>query len=348
MTNTSSSKARTKATKIEDVDLSSLSEEVAQAVRSYRPKDPQSLWTKHFPLLVQLIIQISPATARSAKVSLSSMFGLVSFRIRRGYCVNTVDDFLTAEIVETYIAHRRANPGKVTAKKKQIRGVAIIDSEASHLRTIGRILNPSSNWPVQHQAGKARPLQPIYSDVEIAQYFGFAARMGDLRKKRIAVCAMSLSLGAGLTAGQLHQVRVQDIFRDDQDVTWVKLHHGSASKPERLVPVSSPWDTRLWEGIGVPSKRFNEWALPMGRNRNAMADNLLALSFSKKHPPINVDRMRNTWLIHRIIAGAWPTTLAKYAGLSTLHSVFKVMADLPDQPVDQALASMLRYSRSGR
>jgi integrase len=348
MTSTSSSKSRAKSSSTKDVDLSSLSEEVAQAVRTYQPEDPGSLWAKHSPLLVQLLIQIAPATAHSAKMSLRSMFGLVNFRILRGYYVNTIDDFLTADIVETYIAHRRANPGKVTANKKQIRGVAIIDSEASHLRAIGRILNPTSNWPVQHQAGKARPLQPIYSDAEITEYFEFAVRISDPRKKRIALCAMSLSLGAGLTAGQLHHVRVEDIVRDEEEVTWVKLGKGTTSRSERLVPVASPWDSRLWAGLAVPSKRFNEWALPMGRNVNAMADNLLSLSFGKKHGPISVDRMRHTWLIHRLMAGAWPTTLAHYAGLSTLHSIFKVMASLPEQPADHALAAMLRYSRSGR
>jgi hypothetical protein len=340
------SAASKRSAKSKSIDLSSLSPEVAMAIVAYHPKRSQHLWAQYSPMLIELLIQLAPATAFSAKRSLRSMFGLVSYRVNGGNPVKTVEDFFTAPLVESYIADRRANPSKATTKNKQIQGVAMIDCEASQLRTIGRILNPASNWPTKHQGGKARPLSPIYSDSEILKYFEFATQMSNPQKKRIAVAAMSLSLGAGLNTGQLHRVLVEDITCDDEEVTWVKVR--SKDSTERLVPVSSPWDKRLWQVLEEPAKRFNEWALPIGRSKDCVGENLTALSFGKKNPPISVERMRNTWLIHRLIAGAWPPTLAQFAGLSTLHSIFKVMASLPEQPADQALASMLRYLGSGQ
>jgi hypothetical protein len=347
VTSTNSSRLFPNQTLAHGIDISSLPQPIIDSVSKYHPAGSEKLWADHAPMLIQLLLRISPATAGNATRSLRSLFRLVTFRANQGFVIKDPSDFLTAETVESLTASRRANLPKRSVKNQPVKGEAIIDSEASHLRTIGQIINPQSNWPAQREKGKTRDLQPIYTDAEIDTYYQLGLRMQSTRKKRIALAALSLGIGAGLTKGEMHNVQIQHIFRDEEQITWISVLSNSPTHSPRLVPVASPWDGRLWHAIELTVTAFGEWALPVGRSVNAATENLNDLAFGKKTPALSITRMRSTWFVQRTVAGVWPTTLIRYAGLTGLDTIFKAMKMLPEQNLEEAMAAMVRFSRCG-
>jgi hypothetical protein len=335
---------------VNGVDLSRLPKEVIEAVRGYHPDVEVEDWAKWAPIVIGFLPIIGPPTPGSATNTLLAILRLVMWCEDQGLPTGSTAEIFTADNIESFAAMNRDQLPKIRSKggTKSGSGTTILDLHVSRLRSAGRIINPSSNWPILREEGVSRDLLSIYTDKEIVALHASAKRISDFRKRRIALASLAMGLGAGLSAGEQQRVRPEHVYQDSKGQTWVRVVRGSLSQTERLVPVASPWGTCLQKAINLKSKKFDTWVLPIGRSVNAVSENLNNLPFDRSCPPLSMVRMRTTWMVQRMAAGVWLSTLAQYAGLESIVTLVKATKMLPAQNHESALRGMTQRSMSAR
>jgi hypothetical protein len=335
---------------VNGVDLSRLPREVIEAVRGYHPEIEVSDWAKWAPIVIGFLPIIGPPTPDSATNSLLAILRLVMWCEDNGLPTGSTAEIFTADNIESFAAMNRDQLPKIKSmgKTKSGPGTAILDLHVSRLRSAGRIINASSNWPILREEGVSRDLLPIYTNKEIDALHASAKRIPDSRKKRIALASLAMGLGAGLSAGEQQRVRPEHVYQDSKNQTWIRVARGSLSQTERLVPVAFPWGTCLQKAIELKSEKFDSWALPIGRSVNAVSDSLNNLPFDRSCPQMSTVRMRTTWMVQRMAAGVWLSTLAQYAGLDSIVTLVKATKMMPAQNHESALRGMTERSKSAQ
>lgn len=310
-----------------------LPKEVREAVLAYAPLGEETPWEQYREFCLDALLRTAPATKSAALDTLRAIFMLVLDCVHRGVNVE-LESVFAAEEVETFAARARAR----AAKQRQ--GEVLVDNQVSRLRTIGALLNPASNWPVRRESGPRRPLERPYQPDELEQMSRAAHAIRDARRRRIAIAALAMGLGAGLSAGEQHRARVEDVATDPDGLAWINVRDASG-RVSRQVPFAEPWGAALLNALKITvHNRFAEHVLPIGRNANAYSDNLSTSLLGKAVPRIESARLRTTWLVQRLQAGIWIPELQQVAGLVSLDTIMKALQFLPAQDGADRLMAM--------
>jgi hypothetical protein len=293
---------------------------------------------------------LGPPTPENAKITLRAILRLVLWCEEQGLPTGSNAEIFNAENVESFAAMSRAQLPKIKSKTVSAggNGASLLDMQVSRLRSAGRIINPSSNWPILREKGKGRGLRPIYLDKEITALHASAKKIPSIRKRRIALASLAMGFGAGLSGGEQQRALPEHIYQDSHGGTWIQVTSGSLSQTVRLVPVAVPWGLCLRKAIDLNVEKYGEWVLPIARSANAVSDNLRNLPFDRSCPKLSTLGMRTTWMVQRIASGVWLSTLAQYAGLASMDTLIKAARMLPPQDHENALRGMTQRSMSIR
>jgi hypothetical protein len=335
---------------VSGVDLSRLPAEVVEAVRGYHPEIEIAAWAKWAPVVIGFLPIVGPPTPDNAKITTRAILRLVLWCEEQGLPTGSNAEIFNAENVESFAAMSRAQLPKIKSKTVSAggNGASLLDMQVSRLRSAGRIINPSSNWPILREKGKGRGLRPIYLDKEITALHASAKKIPSIRKRRIALASLAMGFGAGLSGGEQQRALPEHIYQDSHGGTWIQVTSGSLSQTVRLVPVAVPWGLCLRKAIDLNVEKYGEWVLPIARSANAVSDNLRNLPFDRSCPKLSTLGMRTTWMVQRIASGVWLSTLAQYAGLASMDTLIKAARMLPPQDHENALRGMTQRSMSIR
>jgi hypothetical protein len=312
------------------LDLSHLPTEVVDAFENYEPRDNVDAYRRNRAFIVETVSRACPPSPGSAKDSLRAMHVLVVDCEDQGIAIS-LPTTLYAEGVETLASRLRARAGD---------GTDLIDNQISRLRSLGRLLNPTSNWPVKRCTGRKRSLLPPYPPSQEAALLRSALQIKGPRQRRIALGALGMGCGAGLTGGEQHRAKTTDPYQDSNGNWWIQVRDTSGAVC-RIVPLADPWGGIIRQAVAIPDEsEYAEWILPLGRNHNAFATNLKALTLGNGAPALQAARLRTTWMVQRLQSGAWPTTVQHFAGLTSLETVMQACEFLPRQTDDAGLRVM--------
>ena len=152
---------------------------------------------------------------------------------------------------------------------------------------------------------------------------------------------LSLGFGAGLASSDIIALRARDILIDDLGVL-IRVPGSRA----RDVPMLAPWEQAI---VDLHTARESgAWLL--GARRTSGGKNWLNNTIATSSPegtlrPVPA-RMRNTWLLHHMIAGTPLGPLAAAAGLETFRTIEKLLRFVPEPTVEEVRRSMRRTLRA--
>lgn len=192
-------------------------------------------------------------------------------------------------------------------------------------------------------------LQPLRTDDPVRPYGEFEQRRlrswaeGQTTPTRRMECRaiLSLGFGAGLASSDIIALRARDILIDDLGVL-IRVPVGRA----RDIPVLAAWEQAI---VDLHAAREDgDWLL--GARRTSGGKNWLNNTIAASSPegtlrPVPA-RMRNTWLLHHMIAGTPLGPLAAAAGLETFRTIEKLLRFVPEPTVDEVRRSMRRTLRA--
>ena len=185
---------------------------------------------------------------------------------------------------------------------------------------------------------KASPSRP-YTSAEITQLRSWATGQNSARRRRDAQTLLALGLGAGLSAGEMKQLRVGAITVDDAGVL-IRVE----GKRQRLVAVLEEWEGPLRQlAAHVPADRL-AFGIERTRpdSRNAIT-NFVARTKGVGLKPQS-QRMRGTWIVAHLLHGTRVDYLSAASGLTTTEMLDRFSVFLP--PVNIAAhREQLRLAR---
>jgi integrase len=146
-------------------------------------------------------------------------------------------------------------------------------------------------------------------------------------------------MGAGLTGGEIGEVRQRDISVDENGV----LVHVAGNRP-RTVPVLAEWEAALCEV--ARSSRDPETFL-FRPDAHRPAPNVINHFTKKDGQPPSTNRMRTTWIVEHLAASVPAKALLDAAGVQGFASFERCVAYLPDVDL-AAVRSLLRGSGAPR
>jgi integrase len=175
---------------------------------------------------------------------------------------------------------------------------------------------------------RLRPLPPSdpttpYSEQEVALLRVWANTESTTARIANANVLLALGLGAGLSASEIGNVRVDDLLADDLGVV-VRV----TGERAREVPVLHAWESALLN---------RRQALSAGRfvfreNHGKFYPNLVSNFVARSHvigPLPQTQRMRTTWIVHHLARGTPVKALLDAAGVESLEAFTRYVPFLP-------------------
>lgn len=210
---------------------------------------------------------------------------------------------------------------------------ASLGNARSMLHSVAHALTPRPFVPPL----AASSASPPYSDRELVLMRAWAEGQSTPARRRSARVLLALGAGAGLSTGELDAVRPEDVHQGD-----VSVEVRVPGRRERHVPVLEDWTPFLCAAVeGAPADRpLFRYGSGDRRYANAVT-NFVARSTGGPRP--TAQRLRSTWIVHHLDAGAHIIDLMTWAGLTSLSPIERylgfVRRDLDAETRSRALAA---------
>lgn len=210
----------------------------------------------------------------------------------------TIDTFVTAGLL-TMTSASRGNIRSILLRMSEV----LLGEKAPRV-----LLTPIAS---------SHPSAP-YTDVETTAIRKWTARAQDDRRENAGVLT-ALGFGAGLSGGEIAEVRVCDLTVDDTSVTVTV--RGTRT---RTVSVDPAWAPLL---IEAATDRNGETYLFCEKRENvskSLVNNFIARTTGRVPGP-NSQRMRATWIVAHLDNATAPARLIEQAGVLTLSALGRFM-----------------------
>lgn len=307
-------------------------EDSAGQLLAYRPEGlSDAVWMAIRDLVLEILVRGRPKTGESARKSLSAIVSFISWAYSCGL-VGDVEDFFTPENVEAWreIAGTDARRGCGTVSPQGV------SDYVSRLRSMGPRITPEANWPPQVgrlEGGNRRHLRGPYTDVEVLEWWRAVQTAPKGTRRLAAEAFLGLGFGAGPFPREYALITPSMVKQDHQGM-WLEVPGEHA----RRVPVAVPWSDLLLRA--ATARRSQDKLLQIPRSKNGLASALAALRLTANRKFLSPQRMRTTWMVHRLRAGVDPRLVRDWAGLKTLNSLPDLVSFMPEPDAKKAVAPM--------
>lgn len=183
---------------------------------------------------------------------------------------------------------------------------------------------PDDAAPTPRTVSASRALGPYtHDEVDALRVWIRGLRTPLQRQKALTLTA--LGLGCGLRAGEINRLHRGDISFDDGGVVVAVVTDGIGRK----VPMLSSWAKPFGKLVADRDPDQYIWGNPDRTRANPNALSEFVTSAGGQLTP-NTYRMRTTWIVGRLRAGADLRTLLDSAGLERLEKLGEYLAYLPN------------------
>jgi integrase len=291
---------------------------------------PQA-WEQVREAVLEVLVRTAPASSESARKALQPLIHFTTWAFANGYG-GAVEGFYTAELVETWreVAARQAARGAGS-----LTTASVVDY-VSRLRQMGPKATPGAGWPPvagDLPAGAKRHLREPYSDTDVAAWVNGLLTAPNTQRRKNAEAFVALGFGAGLFPRELPLITPEMVVTDSSGV-WVEIPGAHA----RRVPLAAPWAQLAIRCAARTAPSEPLAVVPAGKN--GLANAMSALRLSVNGARLAPQRMRTTWLVHRLRAGVDARLLMDWAGLTSLNAMVDLLTFLPPADPGEALQGM--------
>jgi hypothetical protein len=266
---------------------------------TYTPTLPTENWMSIRPFVLRTIrANFGPhSDERAVRRGLVALIGFADWVLTSG--VGELDDAAKhSNVIDAYTAYRKheVEPAVAERERKQLRTLAGIPNSPEPDRT------PTT----------APPSQPYTRD-EQDEIRRWANGQSTEQNRRTARAVAALSLGCGLTAIELMQVRGCDLHVLEDGLMGVVV-------AGRTVPVLKEWEEEL---RSLADGDAGEYVVRPSRRRTGLG--CLKAIAQLGYPTPSTQRMRATWLLAHVNAGTHIPTLIEASGLTSSDFLRRVL-----------------------
>lgn len=294
-------------------------------VATYRPaRIPQEEWASCGPFVRDCVQLLDPKTVSAAYTAIKTIAPFVAWAHRQGLPLDR-EKIFTPSLVERYVQTECQH--LLASSRGTIQ---------SNLRRYGRALTRRAPWPQPSNGTRPKGCADPYTDEEVERILKVCSQQRTVLRRYQMQILVALTLGAGLTPHEAWVARSGDIVEHTGLVCVVT--RGSAA---RIVPVTAPFDTTLWElRTAFPEGPF--WGVNPSRTKRTRIHQVIEeAEIPPGCPPIVAHRLRTTWVLRHLEAGVDLAGLARLAGVKTVtisESAIHRMRRVPDDVLFPSLA----------
>lgn len=186
----------------------------------------------------------------------------------------------------------------------------------AQLRRMREVFTETRAVPERLTASK--PVEP-YTDKDIRRFSDWAKRQKTPDFRRDARTILGAGLGAGLSAGEIGELRGGDVLHDEAGVQLVVR-----GARQRVVQVLRSQEDRLL--TATQEIKPSQYLVRPGRETNPtnLITNIVDRGLASELGP-NSQRMRATWLVQHLNAGTPIGVLKEAAGLADLKALTRYL-----------------------
>lgn len=296
---------------------------------------PSGMARAHWLAVRDLVFEaLAPCEARTpyeAKHLLNVLAWYFDFGVRIAGYPPDVAALLSRTKIVAYFNHLRATQELTAATLGTYRSrlLRVADANIGHIQ-------PSSRMPGFRGADGSTP----YSETEVAQIGAWVAAMRLPARIDFALL-LGLTLGAGLRTGEVLAITADHVTVDGEGV----LLNVPGDKP-RQVPVLAEWENAVAEVAQAAWKPQMFLFRPkrVFREPRVLSD---VVGKAPNRPfPVNVQRLRATWIITHLNAHTPVQALLDAAGLETLGALGRFYDHVPPMEAKAARAALTMRARA--
>lgn len=243
-----------------------------------------------------------------------------------------VEFLLRRDVVVMFINHLHATTSMTDSSLATYRSrlFRVADANIGHVQ-------PTHRMPALRTHETAQPFTPA----EVLALRRWADGQPSKIKRVDLNVLLALTLGAGLTTGEVIELCAADVTVDVEGV----LLHVRIGRP-RVVPMLAEWEAVIADVADAAWKPD----LPLFRATRTTTDsNLVAncIHKSKAKPfSVNATRMRATWIVTHLAAGTPVQALLDASGVETIGALGRFMAHVPAVDPREARLALTRRARA--
>ena len=266
----------------------------------YAPNQPTSAWPAVRAFVIECVISMKPRTHANARRLMTMTALYVTWVWAVTGCDLTTDRVFRDTMVRRYLAERLAKHSS-TYRYDTVRQLSGLATALSR-ENIRRLHTPP-------RGPRVRP----YTPAEVANLYAWANTLSTPLKRQNARGLLGLAGGAGLTALELMDARVQDVeFLDGRVFVNVR-----GDRPRR-VPVRANWARTLSKSIGTRTSGnvFHAYRLkeyPPHELQRFLSDHPCA-------PRPSAARLHSGWIVTQLEAGLPVDVLLEVTGFTSMQS----------------------------
>ncbi|MBD8030932.1 site-specific integrase [Corynebacterium gallinarum] len=191
-----------------------------------------------------------------------------------------------------------------------------VGTQRSLLMRIGEAVNPEWSADFQHPV-TYEPALAAYGTRDIQRFTDWASSQPTSQRRENFHTVLSLTLGAGLRAGEICTLRAKDVCRDPFGI--IVHPHGFRGAPRRAVPLHLLFHQHI--DAVLEQRGFDDYIFRPGRtneNVGQLSAYLRRATLSTATAAPDARRLRNTWIKSRILSGVPEDVICAAAGLRSL------------------------------
>ncbi|MGC3995185.1 MAG: site-specific integrase [Propionicimonas sp.] len=279
-----------------------------QTVAAYCPASlPEHAWSRVAPFVRQAVLDYLPhSRQRQPRKLLSALAPYVVWANTAAGCDLTRESVFDPQQISYYATS--VLTGMTDNTRAAVR---------ARLLRMADFLEPAGRRAVR-MTSFARQVTAPYSTREVSMVRAWPLQLSSAYRKHAAACIVNFGLGAGLRAGELSTITREDVTRDEHGVL-VNVTTGMAP---RAVPILAAYESQclaLAQAVRPGSLVFRSERV--GTSSNSAIAKWGGKLETDSGFPINLGRLRATWILSHLNRDVPPETVLLAAGISGITSL---------------------------
>lgn len=280
---------------------SQLSEGVRNAMATYRPRSAFAEWGAIKAFALDSCSLAAPATAYTAKTLLTVTVPFITWCVTEKGWPLQADVIFSRQAIDLYSTDIRS--GRSEGTRRNYRAMLMRVSEA-----VAPEEHPETMTPLPRKR-----IAAPYTDEEVAQFRLWAIGQVTAEKRRRAMLILILCAGAGMKSHDIAGIYPADVTADGHGV----MVNVRGTNP-RMVPLRREWEDWVVAILEQVPADVPLWGTP-----NQTRESNLISSFTQYTVGARPrgDRLRATWIVQQLQAGAPIRELTKALGVRKFENL---------------------------
>jgi hypothetical protein len=305
-----------------------LNPEVAAFLEQYVPRNVSAdRWELFGDFTISALSAGGPPGVASARSMVASVIRLCEYTDRLGQPME-VEVVFDPDHIESFIAVAKSK--KAAAFGIDEMSDALLKRTRSDVERLGRAINPTAPWEPDRESLARTKVKPPHSLVEERDFFDAARRSRSVHH----LAVVTLGFGCGLDGRWQPRITHEQVELRE-GIYWIH-----ADQPDRWIPLPLRYHDDM--GRVLATAPLGEPLI--GGDLDSRLRTSRVTDRLSRHTPVRLEpaRMRSSWFVRHINARTDLPFLLEMAGLTTMTTIWELLAYAKPVDLDVAVRRAVR------